>query len=526
MSIRARKLALQYASKLSPTEDLTTFTVEIWGHPNRPYTKADKQNPMACRGWFDAVATDERPAYQIMHEQASDVKQIVGGFTDTNGVDRKITAAYDPRDAWYWAALSYDESNGQMRFYTMGAADVSLTLAGSENFTTPYPTPRNTATEVAMGAGIDSAVAPVVADYDLEEFRLWSTVRTPTELLDNAKARIITKTGLSAYYPLDDGRGGRYHTEAQDLAAPQDYYPCTLHNNMAWGPPPPALHYHPWKVGGSVISVVDYVEDARASIVSAPTEEAQYPPTNMRHYAVEKAYRCEDRSAGQPWWDPLDIDIDLGARRPVRYIGILNHNIQSFGTITLLGSNDAFSTTPFSQGLPYRPDDLRFIFQRTQMYRYWRLRIEDLFFYFDLDDYLRIGKIRLGPVWVTRTHAERSIALGMQSHTVGGEAESGQRFIADEAPSRRTLDFRFPHISDVEMAEWRKWERWGQGARMCEVMLAPDHDMRGPSLYGRVADSLTISPRDGRRKHWRSGPITILADEPLRTDRFAGNVLL
>ena len=99
-------------------------------------------------------------------------------------------------DIWYHVAVTYDASAGEVKFYVDG------TQLGSTH-TGAISSLQNTSTSFTLGR--DMISLNYALDGLLDDTRLWSTVRSGTEIADNRLVELSgSESGLNGYWQLDD----------------------------------------------------------------------------------------------------------------------------------------------------------------------------------------------------------------------------------------------------------------------------------------------------------------------------------
>lgn len=112
---------------------------------------------------------------------------------------------------------------------------------------------------------------------------------------------------------------------------------------------------------------------------SNSTEAGDFSPFNLNTDIVEQVWRSDASTVS-------GINLDCDTERPqgvfLDTLGILNHNLTSSATVTLLGSNTSnFSVIGVSIPLEVRSDDPNIYYIAPTLpnagYRYWRISIDD-----------------------------------------------------------------------------------------------------------------------------------------------------
>jgi len=138
----------------------------------------------------------------------------------------------------------------------------------------------------------------------------------------------------------------------------------------------------------------NYVKDP-ASILTASSEEIDFPVGNLAHNWYKRATRTTDVAA--EWWK-----VDLGSQRPIRYFALWYHNFEFISdlNIQLQMSNDpleAWGPGVAHVHLTWTPFKLLYRFSSDQTFQYWRIYCENPG---NSDGYLR------GGVWYLGGHFE------------------------------------------------------------------------------------------------------------------------
>src|SRR4029078_9067564 len=198
------------ASALNPPVS-GTFTIETWfrwtgggvgastgsgGHPNAI--------PLVRRGLPENdTPSSVNMAYSLgIDNDPADADVLVADFEDSaTGLNHPVTGTIVVTpNVWHHAAVTYDGTT--WRLYLDGVLDVAQT----EGSFTPED---QSIQEAALGTAMDSSGA--VEGFfqgDMDEARVWSVVRTSTQIrAGRDHAAPSSTTGLVARWTLDDGSG-------------------------------------------------------------------------------------------------------------------------------------------------------------------------------------------------------------------------------------------------------------------------------------------------------------------------------
>jgi len=121
--------------------------------------------------------------------------------------------------------------------------------------------------------------------------------------------------------------------------------------------------------------------------ISVSSESAEFPKENLKHYWFIKHWRS--MSASAQW-----VKIDLGEAKDIRAFIAKFHNITNNATINIqANSSDNWTNPPVNVDLLRNSENLAYIWEEAQSYRWWRLFVDDSS---NPDGYIRIGRIFLG----------------------------------------------------------------------------------------------------------------------------------
>ncbi len=126
-----------------------------------------------------------------------------------------------PVDTWTHIACVYDPSQSLAKMYVNGV-EVQLTNNGGNPLNTPL---QSTATQFRIGRRSNDNYA---FKGQIDEFRLWNTVRTPAQIRSSYGSLVGNEAGLKGYWRMDEGSG----------AITNDYsangFSGTLMNSPVW----------------------------------------------------------------------------------------------------------------------------------------------------------------------------------------------------------------------------------------------------------------------------------------------------
>jgi len=175
-------------------------TIEAWIHP-----KSDGEGSVAR-------ITDKGTGLFFVSNESNGFVRLRFNyqFSGTDGTWRTI-AVNIPINQWTHVAVVYNNSSASNVpiFYVNGVVEVS------ETTTTPTGT-RDTDTSLDLRIG-NNSTSVRTWDGFIDDVRLWSDIRTPTEILDNYQVELIgTETGLVGYWQLNDTSGTNANDETSN----------------------------------------------------------------------------------------------------------------------------------------------------------------------------------------------------------------------------------------------------------------------------------------------------------------------
>ncbi len=187
-----------------------TFSIEAWIYPTAIgangeviLSKSGTSNCAADERQFGlSLKEDGTIRFTYYGDLALTKQRTIGGMTALN------------LNQWYHVAATYDgslDSNDgldRVKLYVNGIPETNVLTANLGAF--PIDIPSGPA-HLGIGANLNSAgtiCVPVDGAFSgaIDEVRIWQTVRTPTEILENSyKSLVGNETGLSAYYSFNEG---------------------------------------------------------------------------------------------------------------------------------------------------------------------------------------------------------------------------------------------------------------------------------------------------------------------------------
>lgn len=164
------------------------FTFECWFKPD----SAANAQVLISKWYGNDVATS---AYRFRQQGSGLYLQM----TDTGGTNTEETVSYTfADDSWYHIAVTRDKTAGEVKFYVYG------TQAGTTQTATTNQL-YNSNADFIIGSTDSTTVHQGFTAGNIKEVRVWSDVRTQTEIFDNVYATLTgSEANLVGYWKLND----------------------------------------------------------------------------------------------------------------------------------------------------------------------------------------------------------------------------------------------------------------------------------------------------------------------------------
>jgi uncharacterized protein YjbI with pentapeptide repeats len=199
------------------TQFRTTMTVECW------FKTADTNNQKSSGV---LVSRNQTGGYSnnsqfIVYMTSSGT--IGFGLTNTANTGSYHTTTGTYKDAlWHHAAVTYNSSTGVKSIYIDGVLTRSDTAPSGFGLLS-----NNTTQKLVIGSD-DGGVVNGYADRQfrgsMSDVRIWTVVRSDSEIADNYRRRLIgNETGLAGYWKLNQGRGSGWGS-----------YSVVMNSNTSW----------------------------------------------------------------------------------------------------------------------------------------------------------------------------------------------------------------------------------------------------------------------------------------------------
>ena len=173
--------------------DLSTdFTIEAWIKLESALASDELRTVVSKYG---ATTTDQ--AYYLLLFNSSGVLQLRGLFQNTNNVTFFTKDFAFATDTWYHVAMTADISAASIKLYIDGV-DVSAGVGDNDATTI-----NNSSTPFIIGARKETAAD--FFDGLIDDVRVWSDIRTASEISDNMSVELDgDEAGLVGYWKLNN----------------------------------------------------------------------------------------------------------------------------------------------------------------------------------------------------------------------------------------------------------------------------------------------------------------------------------
>lgn len=196
-----------------------------------------------------------------------------------------------------------------------------------------------------------------------------------------------------------------------------------------------------------------------ASVLSGGAWMASLPLSNLQDRVIGRVARTANLALAS-----TQFDINLGAPKPIRTIGVIHHNCSLFAQYRIRGASDAsFSHVVYdagfadvwpvvypSESLDWEADNwwsgkytaeeidgytatLVHILPANKLAQYWRIEFSDTN---NPAGYLQFGRVFIGPAWQPTYNMAIGASLGWQTKTDIQEAISGAEYFQRRVPYR------------------------------------------------------------------------------------------
>lgn len=226
---------------------------------------------------------------------------------------------------------------------------------------------------------------------------------------------------------------------------------------------------------------------------STNTEAGDFDVNNLNTDIVEQYWRSEDSVLAVS----LTCDTEITQGAFVDTIGILNHNLTSSATITLLGAdNPTFSPVGTSIALEHNDDEIIYVAPEapTERFRYWRFVISDVT---NPDNFLRIGTIVFGEskIFVKDCFTD-DVQFGYR-HFKDGVFTEGFTNVTNDRGIKRYLSLDFQSI-DHDGPDFQKYrEIIFKVKTQLKALWIPDpQNIYRLSLFAKIAQLPSENHRD------------------------------
>jgi hypothetical protein len=238
-------------NKITGTYNLnlsTGFTVEYWFKMNAAPTAGQ------TFGTFSKSSANLPQPIDVYINGAGQFCYLLGN----NATFLSYTTTFSPVvGTWYHIAHTYDVANNLSIVYVNGVNIQTDVPRVSDGWSSSPLVLSNSANPFYMGNRHDNATE---ANITIDELRIWSVVRTATQISTNKNACLTgSETGLDVYYKMNEGTG----TVLTDLATANGSQNGTITGTVAWGVSP----IDP--VAPTVTTPITYTQGANATALTA-----------------------------------------------------------------------------------------------------------------------------------------------------------------------------------------------------------------------------------------------------------------
>lgn len=206
--------------------------------------------------------------------------------------------------------------------------------------------------------------------------------------------------------------------------------------------------------------------DDESYTLTANSENASYPLTNIRDYQLTKHYRSTGDTS--EW---IKIDAGSGNTITATFAFIAGHNVSSGATTIKIQGNatDVWTDPTVNESFTYSSGVMWKAFS-SQALRYWRFLIEDAS---NPDGYIKIGRLGLGTYfdlsdWAQAAFARRPIDTSVLDRSVTGQGYGDERITYYE------YDYNFPIMIDADRVNMETM--WTTNKKVKPIVLVPNPD--------------------------------------------------
>ena len=193
----------------APALSLSNFTLEVWFKRTGTGVSVSTGGgglsnaiPLIDKGRGEADG-DNRDMNYILAIRASDNRLVAdfeeGAVGASPGLNHPVAGITTiTNDGWYHAAATYD--GAEWRLYLNGVLETNLVVG--------QPVRSDSIQHAALATAMNSSGTPAgFFQGVLDEARIWSVVRSATEISNNFRRQIISAPGLIGRWGLDDAAG-------------------------------------------------------------------------------------------------------------------------------------------------------------------------------------------------------------------------------------------------------------------------------------------------------------------------------
>ena len=202
-------------------------------------------------------------------------------------------------------------------------------------------------------------------------------------------------------------------------------------------------------------ALIGYRNRIDAATLSGGSWTAALPLGNLQSTIIGKVAR-----SSSPLNSSTKFDMDLGAARAIRGVGIVGHNLSLSANYRIRGASDAgFSSVLSDSGWlaawpggfdPEAVNDfswtLPYSLSAPVSARYWRVEIDDTT---NSDGFVQIGRVFIGEAWQPITNMSVGASIAWEDGTGVQTALSGAEYFSP-VPVFRVARFTTENMTEVE----------------------------------------------------------------------------
>ena len=219
--------------------------------------------------------------------------------------------------------------------------------------------------------------------------------------------------------------------------------------------------------------------DVATHTITANSEEASYPLTNLLDYQLTKHYRATGDTS--EW---VMIDAGAGNTITATFAAIAGHNISDGATTIKIQGNatNSWADPTVNESFTYSSGVMWKTFT-SQSLRYWRYLIEDAS---NPDGYIRFGRLLLGTYFDLTNWAQAAFVRRIVDTSEIKRSATGQIY-GDERIAYIEYDFDFPVLANTERVNLETM--WETVKKVKPIVLVPNPtDTTLAPIYANISN--------------------------------------